>query len=63
MAAKKKLKTYSLKKRKNLVHVKDFAKLVEPDGTFREFFESLPKIYAADSFKKLARAVIRARRR
>jgi len=63
MAARKKLKTYSIKKRKNLVRVKDFAEPVEPDSSFKEFFEGLPRIYAASSFKKLAGAIIEARRR
>jgi hypothetical protein len=63
MAKTKKLKTYSIKDRKNLVHMKAFATLAAPDGSFKDFFESLPNVYAAAAFKKLARAIIRARER
>ena len=61
--ARKKLKTYSIKQRQNLVHHQSFAKLVQPDKPFKDFFESLPDVHAASSLKRLARAVITARRR
>jgi len=63
MMARKKLKTYSIKQRQNLVRHESFARLAQPDKPFKDFFESLPDVHAASSFRKLARAVISARRR
>ncbi|MGR3311416.1 MAG: hypothetical protein ACUZ77_11670 [Candidatus Brocadiales bacterium] len=54
------LKTYSIKDRKNLVSVKQFATLSPPLDGFGEFINSLPKVLAATSFNKVVEAIVRA---
>lgn len=54
------IKTYSIKERKNLVSVKQFAKLAPPTGGFEQFISSLPDVLAAASFRKVVEAIVRA---
>ncbi|HEV2297885.1 MAG TPA: hypothetical protein VGR72_05150 [Candidatus Acidoferrales bacterium] len=57
------LRTYPLASRPSKVHVGDFAKPHRQGASFSEFFESLPKILAAEDLRALARAVVGARAR
>jgi hypothetical protein len=58
-----KLKTYSIKDRKNLVSVKQFATLAPPVKGFDKFIGSLPKVLAATSFNKVVEAIVRAHKK
>lgn len=58
-----KLKTYSIKDRKNLVSVRQFATLAPPIKGFGKFINSLPKVLAATSFNKVVEAIVKARKR
>ncbi|MBI5360331.1 MAG: deoxyhypusine synthase family protein [Planctomycetes bacterium] len=63
MTAKKyNLKTYSLRKRKNLVKASDFAKIHRPFAQFSEFFNCLPNILAAKGLRELVDDIVRAHR-
>ena len=55
----KKIKTYSIKERKNMVNTELFAKPFS-NGTFSEFIQSLPKILAANDLEKVAKAIVYA---
>lgn len=54
----KKVKTYSLKKRKSKVNLKDFASVLEKGATFKDFYKSLPHILAAESLRTVAGAIV-----
>lgn len=56
------LKTYSLRKRKNLVKASDFAKIHRPFAQFSEFFNCLPNILAARGLRELVDDIVRAHR-
>ncbi len=47
----KKIKTYSIRKRKNLVKIEQFGKAIQHRG-FNKFIDSLPKILAANDLRK-----------
>lgn len=53
--------TYSLKKRKSLVSIKDFARPVSAETSFKKFFDSLPHILAAKDFKEAVGRIRKAR--
>jgi hypothetical protein len=55
-----KLKTYSIRKRKNLVNLKQFARLNNPPAGLAKFIEGLPDILAGRDFKELIQAIVRA---
>ena len=57
-----KLKTYSIRDRKNLVTVKQFAKPISPFKEFRDLIDSFPDIYAGRDLKELAKRIANARR-
>jgi len=57
------LRTYPLSERENLVHLADFAGLVEPGDSAAALLESLPNILAGKDLRRLARHVAEARRR
>jgi len=59
----RKLRTYPLAQRENLVHIEDFASLSGPDCSAAEFLESLPRIQAGKDLRRLAQVVARAHRR
>jgi len=55
------LKTYSISKRKNLVHVRDFGTLADGRGA-ADLINSFPNIYAGRDLRTLIRDVVRAHR-
>lgn len=55
-----KLKTYSLKKRKSKVNLAEFAKVCRKGGSFAEFYQSLPKILAAENLHKVIEAIVKS---
>lgn len=55
-----KLKTYSIRKRENLVDIKQFASLSNPSNNFGKFTEGLPDILAGRDFKQLVSAIVKA---
>ncbi|HHT9117438.1 MAG TPA: hypothetical protein ACFYD1_02310 [Candidatus Hypogeohydataceae bacterium YC38] len=57
------LKTYSIKDRKNLVSVRDFARPVPPPRDFKEFLDSLPHSMAAGRFLKVAESIVAAHKK
>lgn len=57
------LRTYPLASRPSKVHVGDFAKPHRQGASFSEFFDSLPRILAAEDLRAVARAIIEARAR
>lgn len=59
-ASLSKLKRYPITARTNLVNVRDFAGLVDPDCPFGEFIRSLPRIYAGNELRNLARSIAKA---
>jgi hypothetical protein len=58
----KKIKTYSLHKRKSKVKIEDFAKPVEKNCDLKTFFNSLSNILASKDFKELIQKVIEAKK-
>ncbi len=56
------LKTYSIKDRKGIANIEQFAKPLKniPPGGFGEFLDSLPKILAARSLLEVIRAIVEA---
>lgn len=57
------LRTYPLASRPSKVHVSEFAKTHRQGASFAEFFDSLPKILAADDIRAVSRAIAEARAR
>lgn len=55
-----KVKTYSIKERKNLVKIKDFAKLIPQKATFKQFINSLPDILIGANLKNLIQTINQA---
>jgi hypothetical protein len=55
------LKTYSIAKRRNLVHIKDFGTLAKGAGA-ADLINSLPDIYAGRDLRTLIHEVVRAHR-
>ncbi len=55
-----KIKTYSLKKRKSKVRLKDFAGVNSKGVSFKNFYNSLPHILAAENLKTVAGAIVNA---
>ena len=57
-----KIKTYSIHTRNNKVNIQEhFAKPLQAGLTFREFFDSLPRLLGADNLREVVDAVIKAR--
>lgn len=54
------LNTYSIKDRKTLADVEQFAAPLPPPKGFGEFMDSLPKTLAAESLKKVIKAIVEA---
>ncbi|PIQ89058.1 MAG: hypothetical protein COV72_05300 [Candidatus Omnitrophica bacterium CG11_big_fil_rev_8_21_14_0_20_42_13] len=59
----KKIKTYSLRKRKSKVILKDFAGLGNKNSSFLNFYNSLPDILAVRNLKYVVNAIIAARKK
>lgn len=57
------LRTYPLASRPSKVQVGDFSRPHRQGASFAEFFDSLPKILAAEDLRAVARAIIEARAR
>ena len=55
-----KLKTYPIRQRRNLVNIKQFARLSPPPRGFRRFINELPDILAGRDFKQLIEAIAKA---
>jgi hypothetical protein len=55
----KKVKTYSIKKRKNLVNIGQFGKPIELNN-FNKFIDSLPKVLAADGLRNVIDNIVKA---
>jgi hypothetical protein len=56
----KNIKTYSVKQRKTLVDIKQFANLSRPSRAFNRFIESFPDILGGRDFKRLVDAIVKA---
>ncbi len=56
------VKTYSLKKRKSKVSVKELCGLFPQGGSFREFLESLPHVLAGKTLRDVISAIVKAHR-
>ncbi len=54
------IRTIPLKKRKNKITIKQFAKPPEITNTTGDFFDALPKILAAKDFREIVNAIIKA---
>lgn len=59
----KRLRRYSLADRASKVNRSALAKLPQPGGSFRSFYEGLPRILAAEKLKTLAQAIVTAHRK
>jgi hypothetical protein len=55
------LRTYPLASRPSKVHVHEFARPHQRGTSLRKFFDSLPRILAADDFRAVVAAILRAR--
>lgn len=55
----KKIKTYSIKKRRNLVNIGQFGKSIEFKD-FNKFIDSLPKVLAADNLRNVIDNIVKA---
>jgi hypothetical protein len=63
LLGKKKLKTISIKERKSLVDLKDFARAYEPGSGFEGFLQTLPNFLAARDFTEFYQQVKNARKK
>jgi hypothetical protein len=57
-----KVKTYSIKTRKSKVSLRDFARPYTPSSSFKQFWEGLPQILAAQNFREVVQAIAQAKR-
>jgi len=57
------IRTYALAKRKSKVTVRDFARVTRQRASFREFFDSLPRILAGNDLREIVAAIARAKKR
>ena len=57
-----KVKTYSIKTRKSKVSLRDFSRPYTPGSSFKNFWEGLPQILAAQSFREVVKALAQAKR-
>ncbi|MFQ5963661.1 MAG: hypothetical protein ACE5KZ_05190 [Candidatus Scalinduaceae bacterium] len=53
------IKSYPIKRRKNLVGIKQFAKVIEHKG-FNKFLDSLPEILAGNNIRNVIKAIAKA---
>ncbi|MFH1888705.1 MAG: hypothetical protein ABH806_01290 [Candidatus Omnitrophota bacterium] len=59
----KKIKTYSIKKRRSKVNLADFAKIPAQGRSFSTYYASLPNILKVKEIRAIVDAVVRARRK
>ena len=57
------IRTYPLASRRSKVSVRNFARPVARGASFRKFFDSLPRILAAEDLRAVVAAILRARAR
>jgi hypothetical protein len=57
------IKTVSLKKRPSKVDKSDFAKTLKKPVSFKEFWRSMPEIFAGKNIKKLVNLILKARKK
>jgi len=57
-----KIKTYSVKGRASKVKIDDFSRPHKKDGSFKDFFSSLPNILASKHLKDVVAAIVQARK-
>lgn len=57
-----KVKTYSIKTRKSKVNLRDFSRPYTPGSSFKQFWEGLPQILAAQNFREVVQALAQAKR-
>jgi hypothetical protein len=62
MVDTKKVTTYSIKERKNLVSDSNFARPFNKNGSFKNFINSLPDIHAGHNFREVIKSFINAGR-
>jgi hypothetical protein len=55
------VKTYTLASRPSKVKLEDFGKVLSKDSTTKEFLDSLPRVLAVQSLRKLVTRVLKAR--
>src|SRR5712692_10329980 len=57
------VRTYPLRTRPSKVSISDFARVVSPRASVREWVNSLPRILAGESFRAVLAALERARKK
>jgi hypothetical protein len=57
------VRTYALASRRSKARVEDFARPVPPGATFKQWFDALPAILGAQDVRRVAEALVAARRR
>jgi len=57
-----KVKTYSIKTRKSKVNLRDFSRPYTPGSSFKQFWEGLPQILAAQNFRDVVQTLAQAKR-
>jgi len=57
-----KVKTYSIKTRKSKVNLRDFSRPYTPGSSFKQFWEGLPQILAAQNFRDEVQTLAQAKR-
>ena len=55
------VRTYPLRSRHSKARVEDFARVVTPGATFKEWFDSLPSILGASDLRRVVNAIVAAR--
>ena len=58
-----KLKTYPLKKRQSKVKTGQLGRLCRPGASIGDFLDSLPDVFAAKNLKRVAKAIVQAKRK
>ncbi|MFH1655375.1 MAG: hypothetical protein ABH954_02045 [Candidatus Omnitrophota bacterium] len=59
----RKIKTYSLGKRKSTVNLKDFAAIYKKGNSFRRFYQDLPHVLKAQDLRNVVNAVVGAKKK
>ncbi|HNV71233.1 MAG TPA: hypothetical protein PKO06_16130 [Candidatus Ozemobacteraceae bacterium] len=59
---KKRLKTYPMRERSNLVKLADFSRLPEPGFRLTPFLDGFPQIHVGKTFRRMVQAIVAARR-
>jgi len=59
----RKIRTYSLNRRKSKVNLKDFATIYKKGNSFRRFCQSLPQVLKARDFRHVVAAIVSAKKK